>query len=62
MLLGSLRRAVQEGDVQTGSFMAGQSSGLISNIKPVKEVVKEVIEEFKETISALCDKQAKWWR
>ena len=42
--------------------MAGQSSGLISNIKPVKEVVKEVIEEFKETISALCDKQAKWWR
>jgi len=62
LLLGSLRRAVQEGDVQTGSFMAGQSSGLISNIKPVKEVVKEVIEEFKETISALCDKQAKWWR
>lgn len=62
LLLGSLRRAVQEGDVQTGSFMAGQSSGLISDIKPVKEVVKEIIEEFKETISALCDKQAKWWR
>jgi enoyl-[acyl-carrier protein] reductase II len=39
LTLGSLRRAVFEGNVETGSFMAGQISGLVKSIRPMKEVV-----------------------
>ena len=62
LLLGSLRRAVVEGDVQGGSFMAGQSSGLINDIKPVKEVIKDIMEEFEKSINQLCEKRSGWWR
>ncbi len=62
LLLGSLRRAVVEGDVQGGSFMAGQSSGLINDIKPVKEVIKDIMEEFEKAINQLCEKRSEWWR
>lgn len=53
LLVGSLRRAVQEGDVERGSFMAGQCAGLIDDIKPVKQIVEDVMREFKETIERL---------
>lgn len=53
LLVGSLRRAVQEGDVERGSFMAGQCAGLIDDIKPVKQIVEDVMKEFKETIERL---------
>ncbi len=53
LLVGSLRRAVQEGDVERGSFMAGQCVGLIDDIKPVKQIVEDVMREFKETIERL---------
>ncbi len=53
-LLGSLRRAVLEGDVSSGSFMAGQSAGLVNDVKTVKEVVEEVIEEFLKVFKNLC--------
>ncbi len=59
-LLGSLRRAVKEGDTSSGSFMAGQSAGLIEDIKPVKEVIKDIVEEFKEVVSRFCDKNRGW--
>ncbi|CCV64671.1 putative enoyl-(acyl-carrier-protein) reductase II [Alteracholeplasma palmae J233] len=42
--LGSLRKAVFEGDVDNGSFMAGQISGLVKEIKPVKQVLEELFE------------------
>jgi len=53
LLVGSLRRAVQEGDIERGSFMAGQCVGLIDDIKPVKQIVEDVMREFKETIERL---------
>ena len=40
--LGSLRRAVFEGDVKTGSLMAGQVVGQIDEIKPVAERFKSM--------------------
>ena len=43
--VGALRRAVQDGDVEHGSLMAGQSVGLIDEIKPVKEIVRGLVEE-----------------
>ncbi|WP_129408818.1 nitronate monooxygenase [Marinitoga lauensis] len=48
MLVGSLRKAFMDGDLENGSFMAGQSAGLINEIKSVKEIVKEFGEELKK--------------
>ena len=42
LTLGGLRRAVQEGDVKNGSVMAGQSAGLIHDIKPCKEILADM--------------------
>lgn len=40
---GSLRKAIVDGSLDEGSFMAGEVSGLISEIKPVKEIVEDLI-------------------
>lgn len=40
--VGSLRKAVIEGDVDFGSLMAGQSVGLIREIKPIKEIIEKL--------------------
>jgi enoyl-[acyl-carrier protein] reductase II len=42
---GALRKAVIDGDVENGSLMAGQSVGLVKEIKPVKEILHEIIEQ-----------------
>jgi len=61
-LLGSLKRAVTEGDTSSGSFMAGQSAGLISDIKPVKEVVEDILEEFKSVVERMCENAGRWFK
>jgi enoyl-[acyl-carrier protein] reductase II len=56
LTLGSLRRAVVEGNVETGSFMAGQVSGMIKEIKPVKTIIEDLfldIDKFKDSLSIL---------
>jgi enoyl-[acyl-carrier protein] reductase II len=40
---GALRRAVIDGDVETGSLMAGQSVGLIEREQPVKAILAELV-------------------
>ncbi|MBU1019693.1 MAG: enoyl-[acyl-carrier-protein] reductase FabK [Firmicutes bacterium] len=42
LTLGSLRKAVFEGDMEFGSIMAGQSAGLVKSIKPVKEILDNI--------------------
>lgn len=44
LTLGSLRRAVNEGDLETGSFMAGQVAGMIKSVRPVKEIIESLFE------------------
>ncbi len=44
LTLGSLRRAVLDGDLETGSFMAGQSAGLVKEIRSVEEILKDIFE------------------
>ncbi|MBN2268006.1 MAG: enoyl-[acyl-carrier-protein] reductase FabK [Acholeplasmataceae bacterium] len=44
LTLGSLRRAVFDGDLDSGSFMAGQIAGLVKEIKPVSEVIKSLFD------------------
>lgn len=43
--LGGLRRAVLEGDVETGSVMCGQVSGMLREIRPVREILRELWEQ-----------------
>lgn len=50
---GRLRLAVEKGDVEQGSLMAGQISGLINDIKPCREIIEGIIEEAKELIKQL---------
>lgn len=42
--MGALRAAVVDGDTQMGSVMAGQSAGLVKDIKSCSEIVKELFE------------------
>ena len=40
--LGSLRKAVLEGDVTTGSVMTGQVAGMLQEIRPVRQILTEL--------------------
>ena len=51
--LGSLRRAVFEGDVKTGSLMAGQVAGQLNEIKPIKVIFEELYEGYQKTVEGL---------
>jgi enoyl-[acyl-carrier protein] reductase II len=42
---GALRRAVIEGDVETGSVMAGQSVGMVKDEAPVADILKQLMDE-----------------
>ncbi|KLO21333.1 2-nitropropane dioxygenase [Marinitoga sp. 1197] len=48
MMVGSLKKAFLYGDLENGSFMAGQSAGLINEIKSVKEIVEEFGKELEK--------------
>ena len=50
LTLGSLRRAVYDGDVENGSVMAGQIAGLVTEICPVKNIIEDVIKEAREVL------------
>ena len=45
MTLGTLRKAVMEGDVVNGTVMAGQIAGLINKKQSAKEIIDEIISE-----------------
>ncbi|KXS50078.1 enoyl-[acyl-carrier-protein] reductase FabK [Halanaerobium congolense] len=49
---GKLRDAVIDGNVKEGSVMAGQISGMISEIKSVKEIIEEILLKAEETIKS----------
>ena len=42
---GALRRAVIDGDVETGSVMAGQSVGMVTREQPTAEIIAELVGE-----------------
>ncbi len=52
--LGSLRRAVLEGDVQNGSLMAGQVAGMVKEIRPVKAIIEELFAQYKQAYAQLA--------
>ncbi len=42
LTLGSLRKAVQDGNLEEGSFLCGAIAGMINDIKPAKEIIEEM--------------------
>jgi enoyl-[acyl-carrier protein] reductase II len=43
--VGGLRKAAIDGDVEKGSLMAGQAVGLADEIKPIKAVIEELVQD-----------------
>lgn len=51
---GSLRRAVQQGDIVEGSFYAGQVSGMVNKEQTAAEIVKEITTSAKQLLQNAC--------
>ena len=46
--LGSLRKAVFDGDTKNGSLMAGQISCIVNEERTVKEVLDDMMNSYEE--------------
>lgn len=51
--LGSLRRAVKDGDTKSGSLMAGQVAGLVNEVRPIKVILEDMYEGYKKVLAGL---------
>ena len=51
--LGSLRRAVFEGDTKTGSLMSGQVAGMLHEIRPAAQILEDLWAGAQQRIKAL---------
>ncbi len=51
LTLGSLRKAVMDGDVVNGSLMAGQIAGLVKKEQTCKEMIEEMMQEAEELLN-----------
>lgn len=57
--MGGLRKAVQEGDVENGSLMAGQSVGMVSKIEPVKDIIAELLHDMEDELQNVARRLSK---
>lgn len=53
LTLGSLQKAVTKGDTKTGSVMAGQISGMITNSLSVEETIKHLLADVMPVLDRL---------
>lgn len=51
--LGSLSKAVYEGDVENGSVMAGQITGMVKDIRPAKQIIESLFSSAEELVANL---------
>ncbi|MCD8095027.1 MAG: enoyl-[acyl-carrier-protein] reductase FabK [Ruminococcus sp.] len=49
--LGSLRKAVQDGNLDEGSFLCGAIAGMVNEVKPCREIVEEIMAQAEELLS-----------
>ncbi len=59
--LGSLRRAALEGDVQTGSLMAGQVAGLVREIRPLRAIFEDLMQGCRVRFAQLSEVHDAAW-
>lgn len=50
---GRLRAAVVEGDIETGSVMAGQIAAMVSREQPAREIIAELVEDVEKVLKYL---------
>ena len=53
LTLGSLRRAVFDGDVDNGSFMAGQVAGMVHEIRPLRQIFEDLMAGYEKTVKEM---------
>lgn len=51
--LGSLRRAVFDGDTETGSLMAGQVAGMLTEIRPLQVIFEDLMSGMNQCLETL---------
>ena len=56
LAVGGLRKAVVEGDVKSGSLMAGQIAGLVKESMSCEELIRKVISEAEALLTVSSDK------
>ena len=52
---GALRRAVIDGDIESGSLMAGQSVGMVVDERPTAEIIGELVDQALSAIEARAE-------
>lgn len=57
--VGGLRRAFAEGDVQTGSLMAGQSAAMVNKIEPCADIIRSYFEGVEDILEGISVKMSK---
>ena len=48
--LDSLRKAVQDGNLEEGSFLCGAIAGMINDIKPCKDIIEEMMSQAEKLL------------
>ncbi len=56
LTLGSLRKAVFDGDMENGSVMMGQIAGLVKDMKPLADIFEDMIQDSKKQAVVLNSK------
>ena len=51
MGVGTLRRAAVDGDVEGGSFCAGQVASMVNKIQPASEIIREMMEGARQRLT-----------
>ena len=52
LTLGTLRKAVVDGDVKQGTVMAGQIAGIVNKEQTCEEIIKELMKEVSEVYNS----------
>ncbi|GAB4271540.1 MAG: enoyl-[acyl-carrier-protein] reductase FabK [Thermincola ferriacetica] len=51
--VGSLKKAMVDGDIEMGSVMVGQIAGMVKEIKPARAIIEEIIAGAEQTLKSL---------
>ena len=55
LTLGSLRKAVFDGNIKEGSFMAGQIAGLVHEEQSAKEIIEDIMQDTEQVLKKFCN-------
>ncbi|NQS75324.1 MAG: enoyl-[acyl-carrier-protein] reductase FabK [Peptococcaceae bacterium] len=51
--VGSLKRAMVEGDIENGTVMAGQVSAMVNKVQPAREIILDIINGARRVVKGL---------